>query len=127
MSEEQLMEESRELTRFERHKFLLMVGATIIISLILVSIALVLYVKNGTEQLDLSRPGYQALGKEVTKNSQGFNGFDAKGPLDQNVAKEFEALYADESKNVTEADAFSGNPLSKKSLSIDPSRARKSD
>lgn len=119
MTEDQLIQEAQELTRFERHKFLLLVGGTIVISLVLVAIALMLYAKNGTEQLDLSRPGYQAIGKEVTKNSQGFDGFASKGPLDQTVANQFSTLYDNESKNVTEADAFSGTPLSKKSLSID--------
>lgn len=120
MTEEQLIEGSKELTRFERHKFLILVAGTILISLILVAIALAGYIKNGTEQLDLSRPGYQEIGKEVTENSKSFNGFSSNGPLDQGVANEFLGLYKSESDNVTQANAFSGAPLSKKSLSIKP-------
>lgn len=118
MTEDQLVHEAERLTPFERHKFLVLVGGTIVVSLILVAIALMLYVKNGTEQLDLSRPGYQAVGRTVTENTKAFDGFESSGPLDKSVADKFMKLYQSESDNVTKADAFSGHPLSKHSLSI---------
>lgn len=118
MNEPELQADAPELTAFERHKFLLLVGGTIIISLVLVSIALVVYARSGAEQLDLSRPGYQQVGKEITKASQEFDRFSPEGPLDSSVADKFLKLYNDESANVTKANAFGGEPLSKKSLSI---------
>lgn len=77
-----------------------------------------LYVKNGTEQLDLSRPGYQQVGREVTANGKSFDGFPSKGPLDASVAQDFLKIYKTESDNVTKANAYDGSPLSDKSLSI---------
>lgn len=120
MTEEELIQSADELTQFERHKFLIMVAGTIVISLFLVAIALFMYAKSGAEQLDLSRPGYQAVGKEVTKNSRAFSSFSPNGPLDQSIAAGFTSQYQHEAQNVTKADAFGGTPLSDQSLGITP-------
>lgn len=118
MTEEELLGSADELTRFQRHKFLIMVAGTIILSLVMVAIALFMYAQSGAEQLDLSRPGYQAVGKEVTQNSQSFDSFSANGPLDQSVANSFIKQYQQEAGNVTKADAFGGSSLSDQSLGI---------
>ncbi|HEU0266586.1 MAG TPA: hypothetical protein VFQ70_03090 [Candidatus Saccharimonadaceae bacterium] len=118
MTEEELVRSANDLTRFERHKFLIMVAGTIVISLAMVAISLFMYAKSGAEQLDLSRPGYQAVGREVTQNSQSFNGFPASGPLNQSVANDFTKQYQQEAGNVTKVDAFGGSPLSDQSLGV---------
>lgn len=122
MTEEELIRSADELTRFQRHKFLIMVAGTIVISLAMVAVALIMYAQSGAEQLDLSRPGYQAVGKEVTQNSQSFDGFSSSGPLDQSVAGSFTKQYQKEAGNVTKVDAFGGSPLSDQALGITPAQ-----
>ena len=98
------------MTRFQRHKFLVMVGGTIVISLVLVSAALTLYATSGTEQLDLSRPGYQGISKQAV-SKQDFDSFSSEGPLNKQVAKQFENTYDVQVKKLTTVQAFGGDPI----------------
>lgn len=98
------------MTPFQRHKFFVLVGGTIAISLILVCVALTLYVSNGTEQLDLSRPGYQSISKKAAAKKD-FDSFSSEGPLDKSVANDFSRLYDTEAKRLTDAKSFSGDPI----------------
>ena len=105
-----VVHEEPTLTTFERHKFFFMIGGTIFASLVLVSVAMILYVSSGTELLDLSRPGYQAVSKQAVTNDNTVI-FPSGGPLDQAAVKQFQQLYAQESEKVTKVPAFSGDPI----------------
>lgn len=98
------------MSAFQRHKFWLLVGSTIAISLVMVTLALVLYATSGTEQLDLSRPGFKSISQKAATKKD-FETFSGSGPLDKNVADEFTRLYDNESSKVTKASGFSGDPI----------------
>lgn len=119
MSEEQLAAEHHTLSRFEQHKFLILIGLTIVTSIFLVGIALALYNSSGTAQLDLSRPGFKSV-QEQASQSEDFNGFPSTGPLDQSAFDQFRNEYDKQSKKVTDVDSFSGDVMSDQALSIDP-------
>lgn len=104
--------------RFEQHKFLLLIGMTIVISLFLVAVALALYASSGAAQLDLSRPGYKSVREQVVR-SDTFKGFPATGPINSDTLDQFRALYDDQSKKATNVDSFSAGAMSDQSLSID--------
>lgn len=104
----------------KRHQFLTAIGGAILISIFLVYVALSLYQTSGTLQLDLSRPGYDNARKEATKDDAVFKGFSADGDIDQAALDEFDKLYRQKAAEaLIEIDAFSGNALSDKTLSIE--------
>jgi hypothetical protein len=119
MSEEQLAAEHHTLSRWQQHKFFMLVGLTIAISIFLVGIALALYNSSGTAQLDLSRPGFQSV-QEQASQSDDFNGFPSTGELDQAAFNQFRNEYDKQAKKVTTVDSFSGDVMSDQALSIDP-------
>src|SRR3954451_25062218 len=92
MNEKQLIAEAHTLSPWERHKFLVLVGITIVISLFLVGVALALYASSGAAQLDLSRPGYQSVRQQAV-HSDTFDGFSPTGALDKGALDQFEKLY----------------------------------
>jgi hypothetical protein len=119
MSEEQLVAEHHTLSRWQQHKFLMLIGLTIVISFFLVGIALALYNSSGTAQLDLSRPGFKSV-QEQASQSDDFNGFPATGELDQEAFDQFRKEYDKQVKKVTTVDSFSGDVMSDQALSINP-------
>lgn len=119
MSEEELVAENRiSGTRYHQHRFLLLVAVTIVISLFLVAVSLTLYASSGTAQLDLSRPGYQAVRKQAAW-SDSLEKFPASGAITQQTIDEFQKLYGEQAKKATNVNSFGGDVMSDKALSID--------
>lgn len=118
MTEEQLKAEAVVLSPWQRHKFIVLIGGTIVISLFLVSVALALYASSGAAQLDLSRPGYKSVRDQAAKTSS-FEEFPASGPVTKDTINQFRSLYSQQSTQATNVDSFGGDVMSDKSLSID--------
>ena len=118
MSDEQLESEAVGLSGWQQHKFMLLVGVTILIALFLVGISLALYNTSGTAQLDLSRPGFQSVREQASKSDE-FNSFPSTGSLDQAALKQFRTLYDKQVKQVTAVDEFGGDVMNDATLSID--------
>lgn len=106
------------LGRWGEHRFLLMVGGSILIALFLVGVALALYASSGAAQLDLSRPGYQSV-REQTAHDDTFDGFSSTGALDKAALEQFEKLYNERAQQAVGVESFGGNGMSDESLSID--------
>ena len=120
MTEEELIAEARTLSRWERHKFMVLIGGTIAISLVLVIISLVLYNTSGTAQLDLSRTDYRSVRDKADRSGDSTN-FSASGTLDKKALDQFRTLYDSKTKQITTVDAFGGDVMSDKALGIDDS------
>ncbi len=118
MSEEELIADAKTLG-WRQHKFMLLVGLTIVLSLILVSISLWLYNSSGAAQLDLSRPGYQSVRDQAVHDSE-FTGFPSSGKLDAEAIREFRELYEDRLAELTAHESFGGEVLSDSALGISP-------
>ena len=116
MSEEELIHEAHLLTRWQRHKYMVMVGGTILISLFLVMISLHIYKANGAALLDLSRPGYQSVRDQVNRQPDTIN-FSSTGPLDSEALQQFSSQYASETQQISPT-SFGGNPMSDRSLGL---------
>lgn len=97
-------------------KFFIMIAASILIALVLVFVSMLLYVKSGAAQLDLSRPDYQAVRKHAQKADL-FEGFNSNQPLSSDSIKEFNDLFdkkmheMDRYKDSFNAAAMSNNEL----------------
>jgi len=117
MSEEQLAADKAHLSKWEQHKFLLMIGFSVVIALFLVGVALALYANSGAAQLDLSRPGYQSVREQAVRNDM-FDSFPSTGDLDQQAIEQFRKLYDERAKQATSVDSFGGTVMSDEALSI---------
>lgn len=118
MTEEDLIVEAKQLSRWQQHKFMVLVGATILVALVLVAIALQLYQSSGAAQLDLSRPGYQSI-RDQTNDDSDYTGFSASGALDKEALDTFRKLYDEKLKEATALDSFGGDVMSNAALGID--------
>jgi hypothetical protein len=124
MSEEELLVEAKELSQWQQHKFMVLVAATIAVSLLLVVVALWLYNTSGAAQLDLSRPGYQSV-RDKVEHSNDFDGFSFSGTIDEEALSEFRDLYDKQLKEATTVESFGGDVMDDDSLGIDaPGQSR---
>lgn len=98
------------LTFWSQHRFLLLVAATIVVSIILVSISLFIYNVSGSAQLDLSRPGYQSVSDKVDRSNE-ITEYSSFGPLNKSTINEFTKLYDEQASKAKAVDAFNGDPL----------------
>lgn len=105
-------------SRFAQHKFITLIVGTVLLSLVLVSIALWVYASSGTELLDLSRPGYQEVSKSLADQDNKGDGFPATGVLNSDALKSLQGMYDASSKRVMSGDPFSGDPLSPDTLGL---------
>lgn len=118
MSEEDLVTEAHHLKGWEKHRFLVMVGVSIIVALLLVAVSMKLYESSGAAQLDLSRPGYEHVSEKVSQ-PEVFKGFPAIGEINQQAIDDFRAMYEKRAIQATNVDSFSGDVMSDAALSID--------
>lgn len=103
--------------RFAKHRFVILIGGSVVIALLLVAVSLQLYSSSGTAQLDLSRPGYKSVRDQI-RPEDAFDGFSASGPIDDAALKNFKELYDKRAKDAS-ADAFGSDVLGEQTLGID--------
>ncbi len=118
MTDEELMRDAHKLGRWERHRFMLLVGISIIIALMLVGVSMNLYNSSGAAQLDLSRPGYDRVVKKPSKDSV-FEAFPSFGEVNGATVDSFSKLYKKHATQATIVDSFGGDVMSDEALSID--------
>lgn len=117
MTEQELIEDAQRLSRWQQHKFMVLVGLTIIISLFLVIVALRLYSSSGAAQLDLSRPGYQSVRKEASKPVE-FTSFPSTGTLEQDDLETFRSLFDEQIREASGVDSYGGDVMSDAALDL---------
>lgn len=118
MTEDYLHEEGQALGRWQEHKFMVLIGLTITVSMLLVSLSLWLYNNSGAAQLDLSRPGYQEV-RDQAKKTTDFSTFSSSGPIDAESLKEFRKMYDEQYGRITSTQNFGGDVMNDSSLGID--------
>jgi hypothetical protein len=119
MIEEARIPDGQAESPWSQHRFLIMIGSAVAISLFLVGVGLALYSSSGAAQLDLSRPGYATVRSEATKAADKYEGFPATGPIDKDALKQFRELFSEQSSRATNFDAFANDVLSDSALKID--------
>lgn len=109
-----------ELTTFwQKHRFFLLVTAAIVAALTLVTVSLVIYNLSGSAQLDLSRPGYQAVSDQVSRDDS-IDEYSASGDVTLETIDEFLKLYDEQATKAKAVDAFNGDPLNPELLELAP-------
>jgi hypothetical protein len=119
MIEEARIPDGQAESSWSQHRFLIMIGSAVAISLFLVGVGLALYSSSGAAQLDLSRPGYATVRSEATKAADKYEGFPATGQIDKDALKQFRELFSEQSSRATNFDAFANDVLSDSALKID--------
>jgi len=100
----------------QRHRFLFLIAATIVISIILVSISLYVYKASGAAQLDLSRPGLRSVSSQTINANKDFTDYSDIGPINKTTVTQFKQLYDKQVQAITQVDAFGGDPLNPDTL-----------
>lgn len=115
---DELNHDSAQMTPWQRHRFFALISGVIIISIILVSVALILYNSSGAAQVDLSRPGYQSIQKEASRESSDQDSFPASGKLDTSALNTFNSLYSKHVTQVSGVDNFDPKALDTDTLQL---------
>lgn len=118
MTEEELVVDAQHMTGWEKHRFLVMIGASIVVALMLVAVSMKLYESSGAAQLDLSRPGYEHVNEKVAP-SEVFKGYSAVGEMNERAIEEFRTMYKKRADQATNVDSFGGDVMSDAALGID--------
>lgn len=105
------------------HRYMLLIISTISIAIVLVITSLAIYNLSGASQLDLSRPGYRAVGQEVDK-TEFVEDYSTFGPINKTTVDEFTKLYDAQAAKAKAVDAFNGDPLNPEVLEADSAPAQ---
>ncbi len=108
---EEQIQSVEELSFWDQHRFLLLIGITIAISMVLVSISMAIYDSSGAAQLDLSRPGYRSVITSQSPRKDDFETYPQSGLVDASTVNDFQSIYAKQAANAKAIDAFGGDPL----------------
>ncbi len=112
-----LMDEAQDMSGWRQHRFLIMVLGAISIALFMVMVSMNLYSSSGTAQLDLSRPDYQSVRSQASREEAATE-FSSTGDINKQVLDEFRTMYTDKANQVIKADGFSGEALSDSALGL---------
>lgn len=105
--------------KWAKYRFIVLITASIVIALTLVSVSMSLYSSSGTAQLDLSRPGYKSVRGQVQPDTDDYSAFSASGPINSTELNKFQKMYDAKLKDATSVEVFTSNVLSDEALSID--------
>ncbi len=105
------------LTAWQRHRFFVLIAGVILISMFMVSVALNLYNSSGAAQVDLSRPGYQSIQKQASRDTTDDN-FSSSGTLKVSDFELFKQYYSNHANRVVGVDSFDSQALSDGSLQL---------
>lgn len=110
----------RLVSLMSRHQLAVLIALTIFISLAFTAAGLWLYNTSGTAQIDLSRPGYEGVSKELeSEEKHEYVEYPATGQMNDEALREFKEAYEAQLESATTVNAFSGDPLAPESLGID--------
>lgn len=99
------------------HQFAMFMVLVIAITILVTMIGLSVYLSSGTVKLDLSRPGYEKMRRDVQQSST--TTFSSSGPLDSSALKQFNKQLDDSTKGLNSASNFGGaSGLSDQSLGL---------
>lgn len=101
-----------------KHRFMLLIIISILVSSGLILISMALYNRSGAAQLDLSRPGYIDVRAQATTSDSDIKYYSSTGSIDQSSISEFKLLFDQQAQKVKLTDAFGSDPLSPEALGI---------
>lgn len=110
-------ERFREL--IERHRIIYGIVFALIAAMLLTAVSMALYVSSGASRLDLSRPGYESARTKVSQSPYE-DDFSATGPINSDVANDFQKRFTTHRDKLNKLDTFGTNALDDTELQIAP-------
>ena len=117
MGIDELYKEAATMSRWQKHRFFVLIIGVIAVSMLLVSVAMSLYNSSGAAQIDLSRPGYQDVRKQASQGVA-LQVYPSTGALDKKALDDFDKLYRDQAAKATSTVNFDETALSEQSLQL---------
>ncbi|NTW62199.1 hypothetical protein HGB25_02210 [Candidatus Saccharibacteria bacterium] len=111
MSDHHIIEAAEEYIFNHKHRFLIFILSSLLISVAVVSISMFMYNSSGAAQLDLSRPGYQSVRSKAVVNDGDFHNFSKNGSLKKADLDYFKSQFEKQTSKVQVVDAFGSDPL----------------
>lgn len=100
------------------HQFVAFIALALVIAGVMTAVSLEIYVTSGTIKLDLSRPGYEKLRKDV-QDTSAQSQFSATGAVDSSTLKDFGSRMDAAQKDLKSSGNFGGaDNLSDASLGL---------
>lgn len=107
----------------DRHRIIYGLIGALLIAALLTVISMALYVSSGASRLDLSRPGYESARGNVEKDVSE-TPFSATGPLNSDVANDFQERFTEHRDRLNKLDDFSTSALDDTELQIAPTTSQ---
>ena len=105
-----------------QHRFLYLVGGSIVIACLLVMVSLQLYSSSGAAQLDLSLPSYNGVRDKILTDTS--MNFPSTGALDAKSLNDFRKLYDEQVKQTQGGNGFNTSALDDASLGVRQSQVQ---
>lgn len=118
IDETQTMKTEDEGSFRSKHRFFILIAASILVASVLVVISLAIYNGSGAAQLDLSRPGYNDIRAQVITTDSEIKNYSNLGPISQDAISEFKSIFGQQATKIKAVDAFGGDPLNPEALGI---------
>lgn len=106
------------LSTHRQHRFLYLVGGSVVVACLLVAFAMQLYSWSGAAQLDLSLPSYDGVREKIAVDPP--KTFPSTGALDSKALNDFRVLYDKQIEKTQGGDGFNTSALDDTSLGIPP-------
>ncbi len=104
---------------WEQHRLILLLIFTVIIATVFMVVSMILYSASGAAELDLSRPGFQAVSDQVERTDN-IKEYSASGAINKETIEEFIVLFDEQADRAQAVDAFKGDPLNPEVLYANP-------
>lgn len=99
------------------HQFACFISLCVIVAIGMTGVSLELYKRSGAMKLDMSRPGYEKVRKQVEK-SQDDQPFDSSGVLDQKAVQDFEKRIKKYRQELDKLGDFDSNNIEDEDLNL---------
>lgn len=117
---DELRQDASSLSRWQQHKFVLLIAGVLIISCVLISIAMQLYVTSGASQVDISTPGMQSVREQASEEAKksANDAFPSNGKLDKKSLSEFDESYRKHVEQISPSNHFTPDAVSPENLQL---------
>jgi hypothetical protein len=100
-----------------RHRLVALICMVVVMTFLMTSISMTLYVTSGASSLDLSRPGYVQARSEV-KDDTVSKSFPSVGPLNKEEYDKYKALFDEQQKTIKNLSSYEPGPIDDTSLRL---------
>lgn len=101
----------------ERYRLVVAIIVAIVIALLLTTFSVMIYVRDGTSRLDLSRPGYEQARQQIRPDDTS-PAFDQKGALTKEIMQQFSQDLNKKVDEFNQLSGFNSAPLEDEKLGL---------